>query len=161
MIITVFIVKTCYASALPIPARIQAALFSKVFQYEHSLKSKESVRILIVYEERDYKVKDELVTAFLRAGFDVEYSNAKDITKYISGFDVVYFMNGTYDLTHLCKENNVLSISSNPKIVQSGDISIGIGLVNDLPRIFINLTGIELEGFKVSSQLLKIAVVYK
>ena len=61
-------------------------------------------------------------------------------------------------LTDLCKEEKVLTFSSTPEYYDEG-ISVYFDVVNNKPKIFINLDIAKQEGAKFSSHLLKVSIV--
>ncbi len=61
-------------------------------------------------------------------------------------------------LTDICREEKVLTFSSTPEYYDEG-VSVYFDVVNNKPKIFINLDLAKKEGANFSSHLLKISVV--
>lgn len=145
---------------MPIPNNIQAALLIKVLKFSPQIADKSPIRILIVYNNASRLAKDELV-AELEKTQSVKAVNADELEQQIKNCDVVYFMPGLQDKSKICKANKVLSISGVSKYVEDGDISVAFGLMNDKPKIYVNVSTLKSEEQNLSSDLLRIAKVYK
>ncbi len=147
--------------SMEIPLRIQAALFYKIISHDPSLKDKEHVRLLIVYDNSTRKLKDECLIVFKKASFEVGSTTPNKLAETLGDYDVVYFMPNLTSLASVCRENKKLSVAGVSKSTEKGEITIGLGLVQDLPRVYINLTTLEKEGHDLSPNILQIAKVYK
>ena len=145
---------------MDIPARIQVATLSKIFKYVPSLRAKNPVKLLLVYDKKTKSDKENFVTAFENASVEVKAVLPDEIENIISGYDVVYFMPGLQDHAELCKKHKKLSNAGVAKYAQNGEVSIALGLENDKPRLFINMSSLKNEGIHLSANLLKIAKVF-
>lgn len=149
------------ANRMPIPTRIQVALFSKIFQYDSSLRSLSTIKLLIVYDSHSIRIKDDFVNTFQKASFEVGFTTEDKLKNVINNYDVVYFMPDTKANAALCRQYKKLSIAGISQYAESGEVTIGLGLVQDTPRVFVNVTTLEEEGHSLSPQILQIAKVYK
>lgn len=149
------------ASMMTIPSRIQAALFQKIFHYVTAFETSPDYRLLIVYNPRTETQKDDLVAALSSERIQVFACDISRLSEYIDGADVVYFMPESEAGAEMCKKKGKLSVSGVPGHARNGIVSISLGLVNDQPRIFINLNSLQAEGHEVSVGLLKYAQVYR
>jgi hypothetical protein len=52
-----------------------------------------------------------------------------------------------------------LSISGDPSLAASGDVSVSIGEVDARPQIIVNMSRLKAEGHELSAQLLKLAKI--
>ncbi len=116
--------------------------------------------MLIVYNGTSKSSKDELL-AQLDKSIEAKGISPEEIEQNIKNTDVVYFMPGLQEKSKICKANKVLTITGISKYVEEGDISIALGILNDKPKIFINVTSLKSEEQNLSSDLLRIAKVYK
>ena len=148
------------AQVMPVPINIQAALMSKVLKFNSKLAEKSSIKILIVYNADSKICKDEMVAELVKS-MEVKAINPSELEASIKGYDVVYFMPGAQENWNLCKENKVLTISGISKYTEDGSVSIAFGLLNDKPKIFVNISSLKAEEQNLSSDLLRIAKVYK
>lgn len=166
IIIFNFLIPIAVAQKMSIPARIQAAMFSKVFKYDTQLKGKEPIHLLIIFDHKTNSEKDELVKTFESASIvvktihDKEIKNKYNITVFDS-VDVVYIMPGLEGHSILCKEKKKLSIAGVSKYAEEGHVSITLGLVQDKPRFFISMPSLKGEEHNLSANLLKLSKVYK
>ena len=157
----VLFTQTVSAEYLSLPIRLQTALFVKIFKYNHTLKNKNSIRVLIVFDREKESVKKELVSSMQKLSLEVVAVEPGELEKCIADYDVVYFMLGQQRLGQLCKEHKVLSISGTPKDTEEGNVSLAVGVYMDKPKIFLNLTSLQAEGNDISAELLKLAKIYK
>lgn len=146
---------------MEIPARIQVALFTKIFQYDNVLKNKQMIKLLIVYNDKSANLKDDIEQAFSNVSVKTSSVSIDKLTHQDPTYDVIYFMPNINYGTEICRNNKILSISTNKKLVEKGDVTIGLALEQNMPRVLINLTTLSKEGHEMSSQILKIAKVYK
>jgi hypothetical protein len=145
---------------MPMPVNIQAALLTKVLKFNSHLAEKSLIHMLIVYNGTSKSSKDELL-AQLDKSIEAKGISPEEIEQNIKNTDVVYFMPGLQEKSKICKANKVLTITGISKYVEEGDISIALGILNDKPKIFINVTSLKSEEQNLSSDLLRIAKVYK
>lgn len=148
------------AQTMPIPANIQAALMTKVLKFNSKLADKPSIKMLVVYDASSRLGKDELVNELVKS-MEVKAVVSSELGSFIHDYDVVYFMPGAQENWSLCKENKVLTIAGVSKYAEDGTVSIAFGLQNDKPKIFVNISSLKSEEQNLSSELLRIAKVYK
>lgn len=84
-----------------------------------------------------------------------------ELEKNILGSDLVYFMPGFQNDAYLCKKYKVLSVTGISQYVENGNISLGFGIQNNKPKIYVNLTSLEKEAQSLSSDILRIAKIFK
>ncbi len=161
MILLLFYSLSLSSDNMVIPMRIQAALFAKIISHDNSLKDKDKVRLLVVYDNSTSKLKDECLNVFRKASFEVGCSTVEKLSTNISNYDVIYFMPNLTYLASSYRDYKKLSIAGVSKSTEKGEITIGLGLVQDLPRVFINISTLEKEGHDLSPNILQIAKVYK
>ena len=150
-----------YSQSITIPPRIQAALFLKIFKYESALRDKGAIKVLIVFDEVVESEKNELVRSMENASFIVNAVKPGELEENIADFDAAYFMQGLHEYGQVCKKYNVLSISTFPKNVEEGYISLAIGIYDAKPRIYVNLASLKREGSNISAELLRFAQVFE
>jgi hypothetical protein len=62
-------------------------------------------------------------------------------------------------VNEITTDNSLLSISGLPELVESGKVSVAIGVESGKPKIMVNMTQTDAEGHEFSAQLLKLARV--
>jgi hypothetical protein len=144
-----------------LPMDIQAALLSKIIKMDFKLAAKEQVKVLVVYSGKSNSMKEDLVAELENRNFIVKAVFPGDVEQNVKNYDVVYFMPGLTDNTGACKTNKVLTITGVSKYVENGQISIAFDIQNDKPKIFVNVTSLKMEDQNLSSDLMRIAKVYK
>ncbi len=144
------------AQDMPVPIKLQVAMFKKIFNYNVTLQSK-GVKLAVVYG--DARIKDELIDGFKQFGLFPTAVSATDIEKQIANYNVVYVTPGCGSLKSLTDKHKVFSISGLSSLAEKGEISIAIGVEGGKPKILINKKKIESEGQELSPDLLKIAKV--
>lgn len=163
ILLFLFIVLTsaglCYSQTMFVPENIQAALLPKVLKYNPSLNQNQKIKMLIVYDSYSLASKNALIKE-LSVIMDPKAILTPDLEKNIADFDLVYFMPGLQNLASMCKTKGVLSVAGISEYVENGQISLAFGVMNNKPKIFINLTSLEKEGQSLSSEILRISKVY-
>ncbi len=144
---------------MPVPENIQAALLPKVLKFNPKLSDKTTIKMLIVYDNNSQNTKDAFIKE-LGVAIEVKAILSFELEENISGYDLVYFMPGLDDLSIICKTHKVLSVTGISQYVEEGRISLGIGIQNNKPKIFVNLTSLEKEGQSLSSDILRIAKIF-
>lgn len=150
----------CYAQNIPVPENIQAALLPKVVKFRPEFSSKTKIKMLIVYDNNSTISKNEFLKE-LGSSMEIRAVFTQDLEKTISGYDLVYFMPGTQDESVICKKYKVLSVTGVSQYIEQGKISLGFGIQNNKPKILVNLTSLEREGQSLSSEILRIAKIFK
>ena len=149
-----------FAQNMDTPVLLQVATFVKVFKYDATLKDKSSLKLLIVYSSGNKTVKDELLKAFRDASVQVNAATLDELDGLIHEYDVIYLMPGVQSASGLCKQHKKLSISGLGRYAQDGLASVALGLVNDKPRLFVNLESLQEEGHTLSAKLLQVVQVF-
>lgn len=162
LLLLVFLLATTssFSQYLQVPENIQAALIPKVLKYNPKLQNVDKLKMLVVYDNNSVKSKNE----FLRNGsreLEIRAVTAADLEQYIANFNLVYFMPGTKPQYNLCRQYKVLSVTGTSSFVENGQVSIGFVLKNNKPIIFVNLSALEKEGQSLSTDILRIAKIYK
>ncbi|WP_175454816.1 YfiR family protein [Lutibacter oricola] len=142
------------------PENIQAALLSKVLKFNPGFSDSTSIKMLVVYNNNTQINKDEFIRG-VGNSIEVKAIKPEELKDNISETNVVYFMPGINDSSKLCNKNKVLSVTGTPQYVEQGEISLGFGVENNKPKILVNLTSLEQEGQSFSSDILRIAKIYK
>jgi len=159
--LTVFF-QLMHGGDIVIPAKIQVALINKIFNYSTALAEKENINILLTYNNNTRSLAQDITKAFAsieRVNIDAVTEEQFDLR--VNKYDVVYIMPEMDHLAPECHKLKKLTISCVPQLAKNGTVAIAVGLVNDLPRVFINIKSLETEGHSVSAKLLQIAEVYK
>lgn len=149
-----------YAQNISVPEDIQAALLVKVLKYNPQIPQTEKARILVVYNTSTELNKDEFVKG-LGESMIVKAIMPTELEDNISGYDVVYFMPGIHGYSEICKSNNVLSVTGTAEYVEEGEVSLGFSIQNNKPKILVNLTSLDEETQSFSSDILRIAKIFK
>lgn len=148
------------ANDTPVPTSVQGAIIGKVLPYVRGFQGTE-VQLLVVYTVEGQGLVDEAIRSLDGPGISPRAVELGELKGAIATANAVYFLPGaaSASVKELCQQSRVLSISAVPSLVESGDISIGIGAKNGRPQILVNLRQLEAEGHQVSSELLKLAKV--
>ncbi len=147
---------------MPVPPKLQAAMFQKIFRFDKTLSGKD-VKVLLIHGEEVPDVADILKKEFENVEVSVIIANASELGDKIDEVSVVYVMADveTEPVKKLCTEKSVLSISGLPKLVESGEVSVSIGEQAGKPKIMVNLNQLKAEGHELSAELLKLAKIIK
>lgn len=152
IILTAVFTSVNFAQEMAVPANLQAALFKKIFAFNKTLQSK-GVDVSVLSADGS---GDAVAAAFKDAGI-----NAKSVkgAAPAAGATVVYVMPGVNPPKQVCAQKGILSISGVASNVETGKVSIGLGLEGGKPKILIHMGQLKAEGQELSADLLKIARV--
>lgn len=145
-----------FAQEMPVPVKLQVAMFKKIFNYNVTLQSK-GVKLAVVYGDAD--IKDEVIDGFKQVGLFPTAVNVNDIEKQITNYTVFYITPDCGSLKAITDKHKVFSISGLPSLAEKGVVSIAIGVEGGKPKILVNKKKSESEGQELSPDLLKIAKV--
>lgn len=159
LILSLNAINFSYSQTMPVPENIQAALLPKVLKFSPTLSQKAKLKMLIVYDNNSQVSKDELIKG-ISSIMDVKAIRPEELPQYITNADLVYFMVGLQKSVEICKTYKVLSVTGISQYVEQGNISLGFGLQNNKPKIYVNLSSLGKEGQSLSSEILRIAKVY-
>ncbi len=155
-----FACATSYGQNLQVPISIQAALLQKVIKFDNTIGNRSDVKILIVYNNDSRNFMNELVSQF-PATFKIMSKLPTEIEGVLDDYDLAYIMPGAQTAIASLKSKKILTITGLTKYVENGDVSIGFGLLNDKPKVFVNMTSLKAEDRILAADILRIAKVYK
>jgi hypothetical protein len=146
------------AQDMPVPAELQVALFKKVFGYDKTIQEG-TVKMLVAFTDTSAGVKDQVVKAFKDAGMAVSAAKADQLPASIGGVNVLYVTPGVSGTKQICQKNGILSITGMPSLVESGEASVGLSVMDNKPKIIVHLRQLKAEGHELSSNLLQLAKI--
>lgn len=176
-IVSLLLILSSVALAEEVPIDIQVPLYLKILYFDRNLKErcKDTVKIGILYDpkkETSIKKKDEFLEVFNRVEEKTIFGvNVKVIPISLRGpvsmlkkVNVVYicFLNEEQvpAFLKIAGEWNILTLASEAKFVEMG-AAVGLSIVEDKPKIVINLPASKRQGADFSSRLLRLAKVIR
>ena len=157
---------------IAMPAKLQVALFSKIFSYDKSLKAslKDDLLLGVMFVPGDKdseSAKNEILLEFKMAS-EHAIANKRIIAREASslddirGLDILYVTRGNDnridDIIVRCNEYQVLGISGSEEYAEKG-LAVSLGIKAEKPVIIINRSGAKACGANFSSQLLSLAKI--
>lgn len=143
---------------MPVPPNLQAAIFKKVFSYDKTIEGL-NPKILVAFTDESAEVKDKVIKAFKDAGVTVSAVKAEQLSASVSGINVLYIAPGVSGAKQICQKNGILSITGSPALVESGEVSVGLSVLDNKPKIIVHLKQLKAEGHELSAKLLQLAKV--
>jgi uncharacterized protein DUF4154 len=168
------------AQEMPVPAPMQASLFTKILTFDRNLKTRagRELKIGVLYQK---KVRSSLEAQeeFLRAmcgdpgrridGLPlncvaIEWTSAPEVeaTLLRRAIRVLYVAPlravAIEEIVAISRARKITTLTGVPEFVQKG-IALGLMLRAERPLILVHLTGARAEGADFNSQLLKLARV--
>jgi len=145
---------------MPLPHKLQGALFKKILLYDRTLEGREDVAVSVV-PGADGGAADDLAAALSDAGLRATVTRSAQLGSSLAGGSVVYLMPGalTPALQELCASRKALTIAGVPSWAERGEVSIALDSADGKPVIVINLKRARNEGHEFSAQLLRLAKV--
>jgi hypothetical protein len=148
----------CLAQDMPVPPELQVAIFKKVFNYDKTIPGG-APKMLVAYTDSSAAVKDQVVKAFKEAGVSVTAAKADQLAGALEGINVLYLAPGVTGVKQICQKNGILSITGVPSLVESGEASVGLAVVEAKPKIVVHLGRLKAEGHDMSANLLQLAKI--
>jgi hypothetical protein len=180
-IVTTFIPPSIYADDGKVSLDLQAKLFLNALSYYKNLEtgsgsqfdaaivyfpwSKESKEEGVTFSQilkgfKDKKINDRSFNVLL-----LTYNGGGGLREKITGRNVkVLFIFGEEesmirDITRLTRSEKILSCISNAKFLTSGNVTMAVGLKENKPKIYFNLSSAQGEGADFGAKFLRIAEI--
>jgi hypothetical protein len=154
----VFLSLPVKAQDMPVPLDLQVAIFKKVFSYDKTIQAG-SPKMVVVFTDNSAEVKDQIVKAFKDSGMAVNAVKADQLSGSLGSINVLYVAPGVSGVKSLCQKNGILSITGIPSLVESGEASVGLSVIENKPKIVVHLKQLKAEGHELSANLLQLAKV--
>ena len=148
----------CLAQEMPVPPELQVAIFKKVFNYDKTIPGG-AVKMLVAFTDASAGIKDQVVKAFKDSGVSVTTAKADQLSGALEGVNVVYMTPGVSGVKQVCQKNGILSITGVPSLVESGEASVGLSVMDNKPKIVVHLGRLKAEGHDLSANLLQLAKI--
>jgi hypothetical protein len=147
------------AQGTSVPIVMQAPLFKKILAYDKKLAMTTSIKLIVAFSDSSTAEIDEIVKAFLGEGMSVRAVKVDQLASNLGDAAVIYISAGADSANLICQKNQILSITGIPSLVENGKASIGLGVVDNRPKILVHLKKLKEEGHEVSAKLLQLAKV--
>jgi len=164
-----------------VPLGLQAKLLLTALTYDKNLEKKagEQLDIAILYfpwiersqEEAESfsktleQFKDKKIAGRSFNTSLISYDGDASLKEKISGqhVEVLFIAGGTKrmlkEITQLTRKKQILSCTSKAEYVSSYGVSIGVGLKENKPKIYLNLSSAKEEGADFSAKFLRVAEI--
>lgn len=140
-----------------IPFKVQTVIFKKIFLFVKTLKTQDMPKVLVVYTDATTSDKDVVIEEFTKLGVNVGAVKNSQISTAISNYNIIFILPGCTNAKNAARNAGILSICSDPTLVERGDYSIALADENGKPKIVVNTGSLKAEGQELSSELLKIS----
>lgn len=143
-----------------VPTDLQAALFEKIFRYVRTLDGPDETVVLVVFDEEGRRKARQIAEAFSELGVDAQPVEVELLREAVTESSVLYLLSTpAAEVTALCEELGLLSLSGSPATVEEGGAAVGVRLDDGRPQILVNMTKLTRDGHRISAELLKLAKV--
>jgi len=132
--------------------QLQAAIIIKLLPLYNNLGNKE-FRIHVVGAPELAKLLEAKIGSMAGKAKLISVTSGDTLPGEV---DVVYLGKNLSEGTQFTQKNHVLSITGNPDMISKG-VSLGIGIENSKPRVYLNLKASKAEGVDWDPQILKVA----
>ncbi len=145
---------------MPVPVKTQGIIIKKVLDYVTTLEE-DGLKILVIYANQPSQEVDEMILVLENVGLSPNPVALGQLSTNIESAAAIYVLPGVdgAEVRQLCGTHKVLSFSGVPELAEGGVVSIGIGKENNKPQIIVNMSTLQSEGHKLSSELLRLAKV--
>ncbi len=148
------------AQEIPVPVNLHVVLLKKVFSLSKTLQGKQ-IKVVIVFTDASSVVKDEALNGFLAIGIQASACKMPQLAREASDADVIYIAPGALAAQKFCEDKGILSVTGMPSVVESGGATVAIGIEAGKPKVFIHLTRTKSEKQEFSSDLFKVARIFR
>ncbi len=146
---------SAFAGDAAIPPDLQVSIFKKVFGFDKAFQTG-SLKLVVVFNDSSAAAKDQLVKAFQNSGIAATAVREEQLSSSLSGVNVLYVSPGVQS-KQICQKNGILSITGTPSLVESGEASVGLSVLDNKPKIIVHLKQLKAEGHELSANLLQLA----
>ena len=160
--LSIVLLSDVVAADMPVPGKVQGAIFKKIFGYDKQLRDKQELVVLVVGGSRDEQATQEIVTAFVGDGVSPAVADIESLAAPISDAVVYLMPDADVELARkYCTDHGVLSISGVPTFAEQGWVSVGLDIDGDRPQIVVNLQRLAAEGHSFSAEILRVSSVVR
>lgn len=171
---------TAHAQEMPVPAPMQAALFTKILTFDRNLKARagRELKIGVLYQKEvrsSLEAQEEFIGAMCGdpgrridglplSCLAIEWTSAPDVEAAVvrEGVRVLYVAPlravAIAEIVAISRARRITTLTGVPEFVEKG-IALGIALRAERPLILVHLAAARAEGADFNSQLLKLARV--
>lgn len=148
------------AQEVPVPVNLHVVLLKKVFSLNKNLQGKQ-VKVVIVFTDASSIIKDEALNGFVAIGIQASACKLQQMAREAGDADVIYIAPGAGAAQRFCEDRGILSITGMPSLTENGTTSVAIGIEAGKPKVFIHLARVKAEKQEFSSDLFKVARVFR
>lgn len=167
ILFSVVICSNAFAESMPIPVKLQSALFLKILSYDRKIKNDIKIAVLDGSNKSEIESSFQAVKGQKISGYSFSVSGislSELSSMKANSIDILYVTsNNKAHISNIIKSsrsNGVLTITGIPEYVNDG-LSVGIGIKNGKPDILVNLSSSKSEDHELSSQLLKLCTIVR
>ncbi len=146
---------SAFAGDAAIPPDLQVSIFKKVFGFDKAIQPG-SLKVAVAFTESSAALKDQLIKAFQDSGIAASAVKEEQLSTSLNGVNVLYVTPGVQS-KQICQKNGILSITGTPSLVESGEASVGLSVLDNKPKIIVHLKQLKAEGHELSANLLQLA----
>jgi hypothetical protein len=141
-----------------IPPDLQVSIFKKVFGFDKTIQPG-TLKLVVAFTDSSAALKDQVVKAFQESGVPVSAAKEEQLSGALNGVNVLYVTPGIQSAKQLCQKNGILSITGTSSLVESGEASVGLSVLDNKPKIVVHMKQLKAEGHELSANLLQLAKV--
>ncbi len=149
-------VTSAFAGDPSVPPDLQVSIFKKVFGFDKKIQPG-TLKLVVAFTDNSAALKDQVVKAFQESGITVTAVKEEQLSGSLNGVNVLYVTAGIQSAKQLCQKNGILSITGTPSLVESGDASVGLSVLDNKPKIIVHMKQLKAEGHELSANLLQLA----
>lgn len=150
------------AQELEVPAKLQAALFKKLFAYATTLQGQGVARVVVAHAAGSERTAGQVVAAFKDVGVEASALEARAAAAALGPRSVLYVVPGTDAPAALARATllGVLCVSGSPQLAEAGKVAVGLGKSADgRTQIVISRARLKEERQELSANVLALARV--
>ena len=139
-----------------LPPDLQVSIFKKVFGFDKTIQPG-TLKLVVAFTDSSAALKDQVVKAFQESGVPASAAREEQLSGSLNGVNVLYLTPGVSSAKQICQKNGILSITGTPSLVESGEASVGLSVLDNKPKIVVHLKQLKAEGHELSANLLQLA----
>jgi hypothetical protein len=143
---------------------IRAAILTKVFSYDRTIKERHAQpKLLVIADGAAAGAARNIGAKFAKMGVEVGYADLPASIDQVAGKSAVYVLTTSQAdaLRPHCEKHQALLVSGHEALADGAKVAVAIGIDAGKPQIVVNLALATSQGHKLDSSLLRLARVIR
>jgi len=165
LLVICFCVSNLFAQTKTMPYTVQAIFFKKLFSYIQSERNgaSDQNKVAIVYDESSStESRDGIAKTLQQEGIKVVLLKSDELTENNCKNIFAFYLVSNTVLNRVIlasKSFKILSVSGDISLIESGKVSVVVGVEDKKPKVYVNLNQLKLENQQFPADFLDLPQV--